>query len=57
MKLRVCGAELRGGQPEGVLEASHSCCLHLHCNGTHRCEDMMSSHGYMPSVCFLQMGM
>ena len=54
MKLRVCGAELRGGQPEAVLEASRSCCLHLHCNGTHRCTDMLPSRGRMPSARFSQ---
>ena len=32
----VCGAELRGGQPQAVLEASRSCALALHCNGVHR---------------------
>jgi len=36
MKVRVCGAELSGGQPQEVLEASRSCSLKLHCNGTHR---------------------
>ena len=36
MKVRVCGAELRGGQPQAVLEASRSSSLALHCNGVHR---------------------
>lgn len=36
MKVRVCRAELRGGQPQAVLEAARSCSLHFHCNGVHR---------------------